>query len=370
MYRLRWLLINFSASSLLLILLAACSHPANQMLDAKELQTVLPAPSLIAEWNVGEVRDMAWKPNSQMFVVNHILRGKADNVVQAFDIQTLTSIWTATDSKATDIVFTPDGQFTVESNEFAPFFYWRDLEHGEIVRKGQVQDISQIKDGDCSRGGQIILANARTNTLLVADYAGLIGLRSTNQVNIGQLDLRTGHCESLFSYRGSFDLFDLNSRGTLIAYGGEGQENEVIIWDVEKRVEVCRTSKVDFGRFLPGEDTLAVYRAQKIVFIDSTTCQEQRYLDIAPKHGYEASLTFSSDGELIAIVKEDAIKILAVSTGETLANIPFPKGAGSGSIKPFFNLIRFSPDGKYLLASFYLKDDMDSNQILLWSLRP
>ncbi len=371
---------NSVSITLVLILLAACMSSSNKTL-APEVTTLSPTiqatrqgalvTSLLAEWRVGDVRDMAWSPDSSMFAVNYSLVDGVDlnRVVQAFNVKSLDSMWTAGNSLAMDLVFTPDGQFIVESNVFAPLFYWRSVAQGEVVRQDEVIDINQVKYGDCNGGGQIIIANARENKVLVVDYNDLIGLNTNNTISIRQWDLETGQCQNFMQYQGSFDLFDLNASGRLLAFGGEGANNEVIIWDMDKQMEVCRIPAVDFGRFVPGEseNTLAVIREQKTVFFEAATCRKLRELPLAPASGNETYLAFSPDGQWFAIAR-DSIQIMSVSTGEILARIPFPENAIPVSNKLFLSGIKFSSDGHYLLIAYHLLGSADSDVVQLWQL--
>jgi WD40 repeat protein len=267
------------------------------------------------------------------------------------------------------LVFTPDGKFIVESNTNVPFFYWRSSEQGKVVHQGEFTSLSQIKPGDCNGGGQILLVNANYNTALIADYSNLLGPRTNNVVVISQLDLETGMCMKLFSYRGTFHLFDLNSAGNLLAYGGEGEDDSTFIWDVEKQEKVCSIPKVAFGRFVPGTNTLAVIREQKIVFIDATTCQELRELNVSPLTGYENYLAFTPDGKQLAVAK-NSIWIVDVSTGEALVKFPYPQDAVPISSKLFLSGFRFSPDGHYLLVAYNSLNRSDQGLVQLWQLNP
>ncbi len=346
---------------LILVIFTACSPAKTIFPTIEPTQQNILAPSLLGEWTMGQVEDMAWSPNSKMFAVNYFLPGNDLNNVQAFDVKSLKSMWTANDSRASDLTFTLDGQFIVESNTNVPLFYWRNMQQGKVVHMGELTDINQMKDIDCHGGGQIIITSANKNIALMVDYLDLIGLNTNYTVLIRQLDLATGKCKELFNYEGSFDIFDLNSSGTLLAYGGVGKDDSVIIWNTEKQVEVCRTPKVDFGRFVPNENTLAVIKNQKIVFIDAATCREIRELNTAPAHDHETYFAFSSDGQSFAIAK-DSIQIMNTSTGKTLAKIRFPQNAGPNSVKLFLNEIKFSPDGHDLLVTY-------GNEVQLWQLQ-
>lgn len=329
------------------------------------------APSLLGEWFTGNLHDIAWSPDNKIFVANYWIDGDDSNsYVQAFSVQSLESIWIANNSLASDITFTPDGQYTVESNEFAPFFYWRSIEDGKIVRQGEITNLNQINGETCNGGGGIIVNSLQKNTALIANYLDLIGPSwgTNNTVVIRQLDLETGKCKNLFNYQGTFDLFDLNSNGTILAYGGEGKDDSVILWDVEKQENICRIPQVEFGRFIPNQNTLAVLRQQNIVFIDSTECKEIRELNISPDSDYENYLAFSPDGKSFAIAREK-IEVRNILSGEILAQIPFPDKAVPNSSKLFLSGIEFSPDGKYLLISYFPLDSVYNGQIQLWQLQ-
>lgn len=325
--------------------------------------------SLLNEWTMGEIHDMAWSPDSKMFAVNYRLENKSKYIVQAFSIESLHSMWIAEDSFAWGLTFTPDGQFIVESNTNVPFFYWRSIQQGDVVHQGEFTDLSQIKLGDCNGGGQIIMANTHENTALIADYGNLLGPRTNNIVIINQLDLETGKCKRLLDYHGSFALFDLNSTGNLLAFGGQGKNDSVVIWDLDKRSEVCQSSNSGFGRFVPGENTLATVKEQKIVFIDVSTCQEMRSMKVFPSSDYENYLAFSPDGTQFAIAR-DSIQIMNLSTGELLADIPFSQNAVPISNKLFLSGIKYSPNGRYLLIAFFLLDSTENGKVQLWQLKP
>jgi WD40 repeat protein len=329
------------------------------------------SPSWVAEWSVGKIHDMAWSPDSRMFAVNYSIEegNELNRVVQGYSIDTFDSLWKSENSLASGLVFTPNGSFIVESNIFAPFFYWRSIESGEIIRQGKIAEIDQVKPGDCSGGGQLLIVNANENTALVADYNDLLGPRTNNTVNFRQLDLETGECENIFDYQGSFDLFDLNSTESLLAFGGEGVDDEIVIWDVKKQVEVCRTPKAEFGRFVPVGNTLAVVRGQKIELIDALICTLTRELDISLLSEHDNYLAFSPDGRHIAIARA-SIEIFDISTNEMLAQLPYPDNAIPISSELFFSGIKYSPDGQYLLIAYFVTEGADDGIIQLWRLKP
>ena len=323
------------------------------------------APSFLAQWTIGNPQDVAWSPDSKSFAINYLANG--NNVVQAFSVVSLKSIWTASNSLASDLVFTPDGKFIVESNTHVPLFYWRNIEQGNIVHMGEFKDTEHITSRSCSGGGQVMIENAKGNFAVMADYNALIGLNGPGMVFIRQLDLGAGKCKELFNYQDpSLDFFfDLNSGGTLLAYGGVGKDDSVVIWDMEKQAEVCRISPVVFERFVPGGNTLAIVRDKKIVFLDATTCKEIKELNVSPLSGYETYLAFSPDGQEFAIAR-DSIQIMNVSTGEILTQISIPQNTYLISWKLFWGGIKFSPDGRYLLTTYTTSN---ANEIQLWQLK-
>jgi len=370
---------NIATIVIALVLLAACAPLIDKPPKPVEgtsssvLQPAIEnmlAPSLLAEWKSGQIFDMAWSPSGKLFAINYSVDNSDNNFIQAFSAESLNSLWIAKDSLAWDLIFTSDGQFILESNTNAPYFYWRNVEKGDIVLQIGYEDVIPIDPGDCHGGGQIIMENASHNTALIASYSDLIGLNTQNMVVIN-LDLGTQKCKNLLKYQGSFDLFDSNSSGNLLAYGGEGKDDSIVIWDIEKQAEVCRIPQVEFGRFVPGENTLAVVRGQKMFFIEASTCREQRELNISPSVDYENYLAFSPDGKQFAIAR-DAIEIMNVSTGETLAQIPFPEKAMPITNKLFLSGIKFSPDSHYLLVAYGLLElnSADDGEVQLWQLKP
>ena len=106
--------------------------------------------------------------DSKSFAINYLANG--NNVVQAFSVVSLKSIWTASNSLASDLVFTPDGKFIVELKTHVPLFYWRNIEQGNIVHMGEFKDTEHITNRSCSGGGQVMIENAKGNFAVMADY--------------------------------------------------------------------------------------------------------------------------------------------------------------------------------------------------------
>ncbi|HNE06516.1 MAG TPA: WD40 repeat domain-containing protein [Anaerolineales bacterium] len=341
------------AALLILVFLSGCNHSVT--------------PYLLAEWKIGNLKDMVWSPDSETFVVNYwIDNNEANNFVQAFSLKTLNSIWIAENSLAWDVVFTPDGKFIVESNTNIPTFYWRSIEDGRIIRKDERSENNK----GCNGGGQVLIVNSQENTALLVNYGDLLGpsWNTHNIVVLRKYDFETGKCTDLFNYQGTFDLIELNSNGTLMAYGGEGKDDSVVIFDMEKQIELCRIPQVEFGRFVPNENTLAVVREERMVFINAQTCKEIKELNVSPKSDYENYFAFNPNGKQFAIAR-DSIEIRDTGTGEIIAQIPFPDKAVPNSSKLFLSGIKFSPDGKYLLISYFPLDSVYSGQIQLWQLK-
>lgn len=360
-YKIKTFARNFIATMLVPILLGACifsvgktstTEPEQLPSNIQATQQSILSPLLLANWKIGEIHDVAWSPDSKMFVVNYRLKNQSDYVVQAFSTVSFNNIWTVDNSTAWNLTFTPDGQFIVESDVFIPFFYWRNKEDGKVVYMGEFTSTNQIRKEGCTDGGQFLLTNTRQNTAFIADYYELIGLGKNHTVVIRQLDLETRICKNLFEYKGSFTIFDLNSNGTLLAYGGVGENNSVVIWDVNEQIDVCHIPKAGYGRFIPSENTLAVVKEQKIILFDALTCIKIREMNISPISKYENYLALSPDGNQIVIAR-DSIDILDMSTNEILAQLPFPENAIPISNELFLSGIKFSPDGRYLLITYF-----------------
>ena len=301
---------------------------------------------------------MAWSSDSEMFAVKYWIRNdQSNNYIQAFDVTSLQKKWIAKNSLGLNLLFTSDKKSIIETNNFAPVLYWRSLENGDVIR--------QVKAEGCPGGGQNVIAKPDENAIFVANWNDLIGLNTHYRVSIFEWKLKSGECNDLLEYQGGFDIFDLNTRGSLLAFGGEGRDDSVVIWDTKKKAEICRIDQVDFGRFVPGQDILAVSREQKIVFIDAPTCQYQRELPITT---IGTNLAFSQDGRFMATAEKHSINIHDIKTGERLAQISLPNDAGVSSSKLFPGGIKFSPNGHYLLLAFYVGIDVD--HIQLWRLSP
>jgi WD40 repeat protein len=175
-------------------------------------------------------------------------------------------------------------------------------------------------------------------------------------------DVEANQCKKIVQYHGDFDIFDINSSGSLLAYGSLIEDNSIIIWDVKKQVERCRVPAVDYGRFVSGQDTLAIFRDQKMVFFDTSTCQTTNELSFTT---IGTNLAFSLDGERFAVADE-SILVVDTDTGTTISKIPYPEDARPYNSKLMPSGIEFSPDGKYLLLAF--STGAYSGRIQLWQI--
>jgi|GEM_PF-2615025 WD40 repeat protein len=366
---------------LILMMLVACTTvtpptniatPTKQLTPISSTASAIPAsistvtmtasqnsisPTLLAEWTVGQVNDMAWSPDGKMFAVNYSVQGNELNTIQVFGVESLNSLWITEDSRAFDLIFTSDGKSILESSFVEPILFLRSVQHGNIVR--------QIESDNCD-GSQFIIYDPSDNTVLAEDILALGGLNySPHKVYIYRWNLNTGICNELIQNGSSFNVFDLNSKGMLLAYNGEGEDNPVIIWDLQKQKEICRAPNAVFGHFVPNENILAIIKDRKIVFIDASSCQELRELNLDQTDLHYFS--FSSNGKWLAIFAGQSIEIIETATGKTIAQIsltitPSPFGYASKIV--------FSPDSNYLLLGFSMApNSIDSGKVQLWQLQ-
>ncbi len=145
--------IRFLLTELLLIIPTACATVKsttpipNVTSTAPTLQTTTQSfifPSLLSQWDMKHVYDMAWSPDSRIFVVDSQLNENEQNSIQAFDAKSLTRIWIAGNTPSLDIAFSPNGQSIIESNPVVGILYLRNIERGNLVR--------QIKSDNCEGG--------------------------------------------------------------------------------------------------------------------------------------------------------------------------------------------------------------------------
>ena len=339
---------RYIATLLLLILLTGCAPKT---------------PTLLAEWDITgyTYNDLVWSQDSKVFAVNYSVEGNEptslDYFVQAFSVESLESIWVAKDSKAWNLAFTPNESLLAETSVMSGHgtLYLRDMQQGNIIR--------QLEARNCG-GGWAARSNPSKNTLLVADTNRFIGLNADNLAFINQWDLKTGQCQEVVQYYGSFDIFDVNANGNLLAYGGEGKDDAVVIWDIEKRTEICRTDEVDTGRFIPKQNVLAVIRDQKMIFLDAISCEKLNELPVSTEGNY---LAFSPDGQQF-VIAADTIELREVATGELVSQIPYPQNTFLFDNNFSSGEIKFSPDGHYLLIALGTESDY-CVKIQLWQLQ-
>lgn len=332
---------------LVLILLGAC-QPSQY--ETSEF------PVLLAEWNMGSIDDIAWSPDSSIFAVNYYIYGDEENShLQAYDVESLSQLWAAENSQAMNLIFTSNGEMLVESHTFPSILSLRNVENGEVIR--------QLKsDGEsCKGGGQLIIPGFEKNSFLVTDTKDLIGIYTNHFVSIMQWN-DAYQCKKVVDYRGGFDIFDVNSTGKLLVYGGIIEDESIVVWNVEKQTELCHAPAVDYGQFVPGKDILAVFRDQKMIYIDALTCQDLKKIPITT---IGTNLAFTTDGKIFAVANEE-VQIVNSDTGEIQMKIPFLEGVRPYDTKLMSSGIEFSPDGRYFLMA--LSTGAYTGKIQLWQI--
>ncbi len=366
---------------LILMILVACTTvklptniatPTKQLTPISSTASAIPAsiptvtmtasqnsisPSLLAEWDMGNINDMAWSPNSNIFVVDSEIKGKDEYNIQAFDVKSLNRIWVVENILSNALAFNQNGQFVVESP--APFtntMEVRRVDHGDLVK--------QIQSYDCGIG-QFMLLNPGTDTFLTVDTSEEGGLNARGIVSIYMWNIKTGLCNNLLNFAGFLYVFDVNSNGTLIAYGGVGPDDHTVIWDETKQTEVCEINEIKdsyYGKFIPNQNVFVISDNRKISFIDDLTCKELRELNFSLI--FPTYLAFSSNGQWLAIANH-SVQILETSTGKMVGNISLPE-----KVFPSIGGLAFSPDNHYLLITFSTNDFINyGDKIQLWQLR-
>ena len=240
--------------NLLLILLIGCA-PIGLGESTPSATATLPAlqtttlesmhPSLLAEWNMGTVNDMAWNPDSSTFVVDFTQAGSISNNIQLFDTKSTSMIWKVDNISSFGIAFTPNGHWLVQSPEpFTNTMRWRSVDQGK--------EVGQIQTYDCSIG-QVILSKPGGDTFLVAD-------RSNQTITVDAWDIDFGQCKNLVQYVGFLQAFDVNTKGNLLL-GVIDPDNHYVVWDEFQQKELCHTNVGDesFAYFVPGQNTFALF---------------------------------------------------------------------------------------------------------------
>ena len=261
--------------------------------------------------------------------------------------------WEVKDSLAQDLTTSVDGEFLVEINTFAPVFSVRDIKNGEILRQFGL-------DTDCRGGGQIILRKDGGDTFLSVNWLDMVGLYSNNTVIIQEWDLENEECGKLIQYQGNFDLFDIQSDGSKLVYGGVGRENEVVVYDLLTQSELCRGPSADYRQVCSPTGLLVIFKDGKMIFLDSQSCQVLREFIIKTSG---TNLAFSDDGKMFAAAN-DGIHIYDTGSGELLAEILLAEDVSVYDQKLFHTGLAFSPDGHYLLMA--LSTGAYTGKVQLW----
>lgn len=290
--------------------------------------------SLLTAWEMLTVNGVAWHPIDN-FIAIAGWKTTDVNGIQVYDLQTLHEMWFK-EGYSNGISFVPERDFVIGTSFYEPMIQFLRVEDGQVV--------STMVNYDCTTGEWPVV-NGNGNTILTGHGSGHINWETT----INLWDTETGKCQKLGEQAGFLNFLDIDKDFNFVALSVLTQENEVSIWDIHEKKEVCNFSG-KFGLFVPLNTSLiAVSDVETLSFYDLKSCQQVRELKIdAPYLGY---MSFSPNGKYV-VTANKYLQVWDVSTGELLFQTKLLDNLTPSNSRP--RLI-FSPDGNYLLAVFSTK---------------
>jgi WD40 repeat protein len=323
-----------------LILLTACNAVR------KTSSTPSYELTLLTTWNETKISGIAWHPTRDVFLISAI---KDDGSQELWSFDTINSqvLWSA-NTFSSNPAFTTDGKFIAETHWLQGFIRLRNSTSGNVVEN--------LEADNCS-GGNFAIGYTSDRTLIT----GKMALPQEEYSVINLWNLKTGKCQKILSFEGYLMFLNISTKSDLIVYGSYHKNNEIVVWNLAKQVELCRQEGV-YGLFVPSKDVIAISESDKLGFWDLHTCTKTAEYDIDDH--FSNYVDFNPGGNLLATVTEDRLQIRDAHSGQTLSEKRIP---GNVSPSPNSPRLLFSPDGKFLIIVFSSKiNDNQQNVLQLW----
>lgn len=337
-------------------------EPQSQIEESSTHQTPSPVTEQSAKlvspvntWEVYDVNAVAWGPDSAFFAV----AGREDRIDESFGVYNFglssTKIFWRSDLYVPfSLTYHPDNEVIAVPSLGLKIL---DKNTGEVVdaissEKGCVgtQEIAYSQDGSS-------VFTLGTNSDL--------GLTS-----IFQLNTKTHECFGIIIQENgvAFD-FELSQNSKILAIAlrdikvGSRYEQQVHVWDVETRKQVCGfMGSGPVALTLDGNILAArrIDRPGEVDLWDTKACHLLNTLQIQEQNG-PLSMDFSPDGQILAVGGKDIFQLWEVASRKLLFE--------SAKLPNLVSILAFSPDGRFLLSVTDKTSVDDKAIITLWEVK-
>lgn len=309
-----------------------------------------------SKWEIYDVNALSWSPDESMFAV----AGKGDKSdidlfhVYTYKVNTFAKIWGSEIYIPFGLVYSPDS--SVIAVPYSSGIRFLDATKGNIVKK--------IAYRNGCFGDQDIKYNPSGSQIFTLD---------TNPdyeiTRIYTWDIQINKCLGTFvEEKGVAFDFEISGKGNVLVLGlrdikvDDYYEQQVHVWDVETRKQVCSfkgvqpvslalDGKVIAAGSIDEEGDVGLWDVKTCQLLDTIRRQEQK----SP-----FSMDLSPDGKLLAIGGSKTFQIWDVASKKLL----FESERLPNTVK----ILAFSPSGKYLLSETERMSVDDKAIITLWAI--
>ena len=315
------------------------------------------------EWILpyGTISDAKWAMDSSKFSVVGFFGGAT-----IYDPNTYQVIWNLEPVQihaATSNIFTPDGKSIVIFNA-SGVQIWDILSHQlltEITDENGAQNcirpVTYGHDAVFSQDGHTLFLSVEDNSD-----------KRTTYTKIEKWDTTSWHCMgTLLSTEGHPRSLALSPNGRFLAIGiSEGisdsggfasgtEKGHTLIWDILDNKQHCTVDEAP-STFAPGNiGSLVVFKSgmnqsnsweNQVIYLNEQCQPSQILLDLTPPYPFLSPLSFSPNGQMLALGRKK-IWILDANSGSILVKIPdaVPNTPSDSHVT---DILSFSPDGRFL----------------------
>jgi WD40 repeat protein len=258
--------------------------------------------------------------------------------LRLWDAQQGKELKNLTTSLTTLIVFSPDGKYILSSGNYSPTLW--DVDSGKIVRSFVMRPLSRFDTATpAADGRKAVISQSVTN----------------HPVPPALLDLKTGVLNKEFKGYTGAGLFSADGNH-LILVG----DKKIMLWNTATN-QIVRTLTGDFASFSPDGSYVIESTSKTKVTVSETSTGKELVVHTEPT-GSILNARLSTDNQILVVPLEDRIKLLNAATGNELRTLMV---RNSSSI----SFADTSPDGRYLVAIYWVKDSKAFNKSLsIWEL--